>query len=107
MDEDKIQSLRAELLAATAAWVVFEPNTEPTWERVRRDVAADLHKRWRAGDLVGRTPTEAYFVRCDRTTMNQADLDSGLLVCEIGVALIRPAEFVIFQIGQQTADAKC
>jgi phage tail sheath protein FI len=98
--------LKTEILAATA-WVAFEPNTELTWEQVRRDVAADLQERWQVGDLVGRTAVEAYFVRCDRTTMNQADLDGGLLVCEVGVALIRPAEFVIFRIGQRTADARC
>jgi hypothetical protein len=90
---------------AATQWVAFEPNTEPTWDRVRRDVAAYLDGRWRAGALVGRTPADAYFVRCDRTTMTQADLDAGRLVIAVGAAPVKPAEFVIFRIGQWTADA--
>jgi hypothetical protein len=86
-------------------WVVFEPNTESTWDRVRREVAAFLDGQWRADDLVGRTAAEAYFVRCDRTTMTQADLDAGRVLIVVGVALVKPAEFVIFRIGQWTADA--
>jgi hypothetical protein len=100
-----VRDIKQAVLAATQ-WVVFEPNTEPTWDRVRREVAAYLDGRWRAGDLVGRTPAEAYFVRCDRTTMTQADVDAGLLVIVVGVAVVKPAEFVIFRIGQWTADAK-
>jgi hypothetical protein len=87
-------------------WVVFEPNTEPTWERVRREVAAFLDGQWRSGALIGGTVAEAYFVRCDRTTMTQADLDAGQLVIVVGVAPVRPAEFVIIRIGQWTADAR-
>ncbi len=54
--------------------------------------------------MIGATPEEAYFVRCDQTTMTQDDINQGRLVCLIGVALVQPAEFVIFQIGQWTAD---
>lgn len=61
---------------------------------------------WREGALPGSTPDEAFFVRCDRTTMTQDDLDTGRLVCLIGVAPTRPAEFVIIRIGQWTADAQ-
>jgi len=57
------------------------------------------------GALLGTKTEEAYFVRCDRSTMTQNDLDNGRLVCLIGVAVIKPAEFVIFRIGQKTADA--
>lgn len=86
-------------------WVVFEPNSEPTWAAVRLSIQAFLLAEWRKGVLVGAKPDEAFFVRCDRTTMTQADVDSGRLVCEIGVAPVKPAEFVIFRIGQWTADA--
>jgi uncharacterized protein len=100
-----IQSMEEALRTATA-WVAFEPNAEPTWGRVRREAAAYLDGRWRAGDLVGQTPAEAYFARCDRTTMTQDDLDAGRLVCVVGVAPVRPAEFVIFRIGQWTSHAR-
>jgi hypothetical protein len=55
---------------------------------------------------LGTTPQQAFFVRCDRSTMSQADLDNGRLICLVGVAAIKPAEFVIFRIGQKTADAR-
>jgi phage tail sheath protein FI len=55
---------------------------------------------------LGATPEQAFFVRCDRSTMTEADLANGRVVCEIGVALLKPAEFVIFRIGQKTADAR-
>jgi hypothetical protein len=90
---------------AATRWVAFEPNTEPTWDRVRREVAAYLDGRWRTGDLLGRTAAEAYFVRCDRTTMTQADLNAGRLVIVVGVAPVKPAEFVLIRIGHWTADA--
>ncbi|MCB1913241.1 MAG: phage tail sheath family protein, partial [Rhodocyclaceae bacterium] len=60
----------------------------------------------KSGHLMGEKPDKAYFVRCDRSTMTQNDLDNGRLVCLIGVAVIKPAEFVIFRIGQKTADAR-
>ncbi|GAB4280639.1 MAG: phage tail sheath family protein [Deferrisomatales bacterium] len=87
-------------------WAVFEPNNERLWSNVRDTVSAFLYNEWRSGALLGATPEEAYFVRCDRSTMTQADLDNGRLVCEIGVAAVKPAEFVIFRIGQKTADAR-
>jgi Bacteriophage tail sheath protein len=85
-------------------WVVFEPNDEPLWAHVRRVVGNFLLVQWKAGALVGTRPEEAFFVRCDRTTMTQSDLDQGRLICLVGVAPVRPAEFVIFRIGQWTAD---
>ncbi len=86
-------------------WVVFEPNDEPLWAKVRNAVGAFLLELWRAGALAGTTPKEAFFVRCDRTTMTQDDLDSGRLVALVGAAPLRPAEFIIFRIGQWTRDA--
>ena len=81
-------------------WVVFEPNTEATWAAVRRLVSDFLFREWRNGVLAGRTPDEAFFVKCDRTTMTQEDIDNGRLVALVGIAPVRPAEFVIFRIEQ-------
>ncbi len=87
-------------------WAVFEPNGERLWANVRETIASFLYNEWRNGALLGSKAEEAYFVRCDRSTMTQNDLDNGRLVCQIGVAALKPAEFVIFRIGQKTADAK-
>jgi phage tail sheath protein FI len=87
-------------------WAVFEPNGDQLWANVRRRIEGFLLNQWQDGALLGRKPDEAYFVRCDRTTMTQNDLDNGRLVCLIGVAPVKAAEFVIFRIGQWTADAK-
>jgi phage tail sheath protein FI len=95
-----------ESIANGTRWVVFEPNDEPLWAQLRQSVLQFLLNVWKAGGLAGSTPNEAFFVRCDRTTMTQDDLDQGRLVCEVGVAPLRPAEFVIMRIGQWTADCK-
>jgi 2-haloacid dehalogenase len=97
-------SLERTLQRATQ-WVVFEPNDEATWERVTQSAGDVLLDVWRGGGLAGATPDEAYFVRCDRTTMTESDIESGRLVCLVGVAPVRPAEFVDFRIGQWTAAA--
>jgi len=85
-------------------WAVFEPNEEHTWARMRASIANFLRTVWRTGALLGRTEDEAFFVRCDRTTMTQNDLDNGRLICMVGAAAVRPAEFVIFRIGWRTGD---
>ncbi|WP_436532102.1 phage tail sheath family protein [Actinoplanes sp. HUAS TT8] len=87
-------------------WAVFEPNNERLWASIRRSVEDFLFIQWRDGALLGGRPEEAYFVRCDRSTMSQNDLDNGRLICLVGVAPTYPAEFVIFRIGQWTADAQ-
>ena len=87
-------------------WAVFEPNGEMLWANVRGTISDFLYNEWRNGALLGTKPEEAFFVRCDRTTITQNDLDAGRLICLIGVAVVKPAEFVIFRIGQKTADAK-
>lgn len=87
-------------------WAVFEPNGEELWGNVRRTVEDFLFNEFQNNRLLGAKPSEAYFVRCDRTTMTQNDLDNGRLVCLVGVAPLRPAEFVIFRIGQKTADSR-
>ena len=86
-------------------WAVFEPNNERLWANIRHTIEDFLLVTWKTGALMGTKPEEAYFVRCDRTTMTQNDLDNGRLICLIGVAPTKPAEFVIFRIGQWTADA--
>jgi phage tail sheath protein FI len=87
-------------------WAVFEPNGEALWANVRTTVSDFLYNEWVSGALLGSTPKEAFFVRCDRSTMTQNDLDNGRLICLVGVAALKPAEFVIFRIGQKTADAR-
>jgi phage tail sheath protein FI len=85
-------------------WAVFEPNGEMLWANVRRTISDFLLNEFQNGALLGDKPEKAYFVRCDRSTMTQNDLDNGRQVALIGVAPLRPAEFVIFRIGQWTAD---
>jgi len=87
-------------------WAVFEPNGDALWANVRRSVEDFLLNEWQGGALLGDKPEKAFFVRCDRTTMTQNDLDNGRLICLVGVAPLKPAEFVIFRIGQWTADRK-
>lgn len=87
-------------------WAVFEPNGERLWANVRRTIEDFLLNEFQNGALLGERPEHAYFVKCDRSTMTQNDIDNGRLVCQIGVAALKPAEFVIFRIGQWTADSK-
>lgn len=94
-----------ESIKANTNWVVFEPNTELLWARVQRSVELFLSSVWRSGALAGTTPNEAFFVDIGRSTMTQDDIDNGRLICVIGVAPVKPAEFVIFRIGQYTANA--
>lgn len=81
-------------------WVVFEPNDPDLWARVRRDVTAFLTGVWRDGALFGLTPQEAFFVKCDAETNPPDVRDRGQLVIEIGLAPVKPAEFVIFRLSQ-------
>ncbi|MEK6261459.1 MAG: phage tail sheath family protein [Planctomycetota bacterium] len=87
-------------------WVVFEPNDDRLWARVIDTIRLFLRSQWRLGALFGRTEQEAFFITCDRTTMSQDDILNGRLICEIGIAPVRPAEFVIFRIFQNTAEAQ-
>jgi hypothetical protein len=87
-------------------WAVFEPNGDALWAKVCRTIENFLLNEWQSGALLGDKPERAYFVRCDRTTMTQNDLDNGRMICLIGVAPLKPAEFVIFRIGQWTADRR-
>ena len=86
-------------------WVVFEPNDLNLWQRVKRTLNAFLVRTWRDGALFGATPGEAFYVKCDSETNPQEVIDAGQLVVEIGIAPVKPAEFVIFRISQFSGGA--
>ncbi|WP_149828889.1 phage tail sheath subtilisin-like domain-containing protein [Streptomyces tailanensis] len=81
-------------------WVVFEPNDHALWARIRRNVSAFLVNEWRSGALFGQRPEEAYYVKCDEETNPPESVDLGRVICEIGIAPVKPAEFVIFRLAQ-------
>ena len=84
------------------AWVTFELNNEATWIKVKTAIENFLSQSWMAGMLLGTKQQEAYFVKCDRSTMTQNDIDNGRLIVFIGVATVKPAEFIILRITQTT-----
>jgi phage tail sheath protein FI len=86
-------------------WVVFEPNNDRLWGRVKQTITEFLRTQWREGALFGATEEEAFFVKVDRSTMTDDDINNGRLIVVIGVAPVRPAEFVIFRIAQLTSSA--
>ena len=94
-----------ETIKANTSWAVFEPNDEVLWVRVQRTISVFLTNLWRGGSLAGSSTDEAFFVNIGRSTMTQDDIDNGRLVCVIGVAPVKPAEFVIFRITQKTNEA--
>ncbi|MGW0464750.1 phage tail sheath subtilisin-like domain-containing protein [Streptomyces sp. NPDC003027] len=81
-------------------WVVFEPNDHALWARIRRNVSAFLVNEWRNGALFGARPEEAYYVKCDEESNPPESVDLGRVICEIGIAPVKPAEFVIFRLAQ-------
>ena len=81
-------------------WVVFEPNDVSLWGKINRDVSSFLKVVWRSGALFGATPSEAFYVKCDAETNPPELRDLGQVVTEIGIAPVKPAEFVIFRIAQ-------
>ena len=93
-----------ESIKANTNWVVFEPNDELLWIRVRRTIEVFLEGVWRSGALAGATTADAFFVNIGTNTMTQDDIDNGRLVCVIGVAPVKPAEFVIFRLTQKTGE---
>ncbi len=86
-------------------WVVFEPNDRALWAKIRRTIASFLVNEWRKGALFGASPTEAFYVRCDDETNPAEGIDAGQVVCEIGLAPVKPAEFVIFRLAQFSGGA--
>lgn len=94
-----------ESIRVNTNWVVFEPNDTTLWTRVSITISAFLDTLWRSGMLAGATPEESYFVEIGASTMTQDDIRNGRLICNIGIAPSRPAEFVIFRVTQYTAEA--
>lgn len=95
-----------ESIARATRWVVFEPNDATLWKRIVRDVRAFLTLVWRDGALMGTTADQAFFVKCDAETNPPEVVDAGRVVILIGMAPVKPAEFVIFRIGQGVAGAE-
>lgn len=94
-----------ESIKANTNWVVFEPNDQTLWQRVHLTIASFLDSMWRNGMLAGSSSGEAYFVEIGASTMSKEDIMNGRLICNIGIAPSRPAEFVIFRVTQHTAEA--
>lgn len=95
-----------ESIKANTNWAVFEPNDEQLWVRVKRTIDVFLAGMWRNGALAGSSTSEAFFVDIGRSTMSQDDIDNGRLICVIGIAPVKPAEFVIFRITQKTNESE-
>lgn len=89
-----------ESIAHSTRWIVFEPNDRTLWKSIRRDVNAFLIRLWRDGALMGRTPEEAFFVQCDDETNPPESIDAGIVVTLIGIAPVKPAEFIVFRVSQ-------
>jgi uncharacterized protein len=81
-------------------WVVFEPNDHALWARIRRNISAFLVNEWRSGALFGARAEESYYVKCDDETNPPESVDVGRVICEIGIAPVKPAEFVVFRLAQ-------
>ncbi|MSP13084.1 MAG: phage tail sheath family protein [Chloroflexi bacterium] len=95
-----------ESIALSTRWIVFEPNDRTLWKSIRRDVNAFLTRIWRDGALMGSTPEEAFFVRCDEETNPPDMIDAGIVVTLIGIAPVKPAEFIVFRISQAASGPK-
>ena len=87
-------------------WVVFEPNDQDLWARINRTITGFLLNVWRDGALFGATPEEAFYVKCDAETNPPEAVDAGIVACEIGIAPVKPAEFVVFRISQYSGGAE-
>jgi phage tail sheath protein FI len=98
----RLFSMLKESIGDGTRWIVFEPNDELLWRSIRRDIGAFLTRVWRDGALMGRTPQEAFFVKCDAETNPPDVRDAGMVIAEIGVAPVKPAEFVVFKLSQSS-----
>ena len=95
-----------ESIVESTRWIVFEPNDYTLWKSIRRDITAFLTRIWRDGALMGRTPEEAFFVKCDEETNPPEVIDAGIVVTVIGIAPVKPAEFIVFRISQYAGGAE-
>lgn len=102
----RLFAMLEESIVQSTNWIVFEVNDRTLWRSIRRDIGAFLTRVWRDGALMGRTPDEAFFVLCDETTNTPDVIDAGQVVTVIGLAPVKPAEFVIFEIKQQSGLAQ-
>jgi phage tail sheath protein FI len=102
----RLMCMMSESIAKSLRWAIFEPNNIPLWKSVTRDVTAFLIRLWRDGALQGASPEEAFYVKCDAETNPQENIDAGIMTCEIGVAIVKPAEFVVFNISQVVGGAE-
>ena len=80
--------------------MVFEPNDPDLWGRIRRTISAFLYRVWLDGALFGATPDQAFYVKCDDETNPSELIEAGQVTCEVGVAVVKPAEFVVFRLAQ-------
>jgi phage tail sheath protein FI len=101
----RLMSFLRESIEEGTRFAVFEPNSPPLWQRIKRSVTAFLTVVWRDGALLGETPEQAFFVKCDESTNPPDVREAGQVVTEIGVAVVKPAEFVVFKISQMTGTA--
>jgi phage tail sheath protein FI len=101
----RLFNMLKESIAEGTRWIVFEPNDGLLWRSIRRDISAFLTRVWRDGALLGTTPQEAFFVKCDEETNPPDVRDAGQVVALIGVAPVKPAEFVVFKLSQSTVGA--
>lgn len=95
-----------ESIGLGTSWTVFEPNDPTLWANIRRDVGHFLMRLYRDGALMGRTPQEAFYVQCDEQTNTQETIDAGQVIALVGLAPVKPAEFIIFRIGQHEGGAE-
>ena len=95
-----------ESIAESTRWIVFEPNDYTLWKSIRRDLSAFLTRIWRDGALMGRTPEQAFFVKCDEETNPPDIIDAGIVVTVVGIAPVKPAEFIVFRISQYAGGAQ-
>jgi len=102
----RLFSMIEESIERSTQWVVFEPNDVMLWSRVTRDVTAFLRLVWRSGALFGASPDQAFYVKCDEETNPPEVRDVGQMIVEIGLAPVKPAEFVIFRVSQWSGDTE-
>ena len=101
----RLFNMLKESIADGTRWIVFEPNDYILWRSITRDLTAFLTLVWRDGALLGRSPAEAFFVKCDEETNPAEERDAGRVVCLVGVAPVKPAEFVVFKLSQSSGGA--
>jgi hypothetical protein len=102
----RLMNMLKESIEQGTQWIVFEPNEYSLWATIRLEIGAFLTRVWRDGALLGRTPREAFFVKCDEETNPPEVRDAGQVVTLVGVAPVKPAEFVVFKLSQSMAGAE-